>query len=222
MKYLKFLEFSGNDGHDFSYDFSPRRGTLYVLSSNNLSSFYFSEAFREVLNYLENNKLKNITPDSVLTEIIDYVKSITSDIVNSLQIGSKSNLKLPDSELCVLNNMINLPVEFWYESNSVTNLIRKFIDILYLNSSNIIYLDKNIFYYDGFKLDLKTKKWSPPKNSKVRDIKPTNINIFKNYNFQKEFLKDNAELIHKIPDELIDDKIRKEYDYILKSKKYNL
>lgn len=97
---------------------------------------------------------------------------------------------------------------------------------------DFILLDKMIFYYEGFILDLNTKKWNPPKDTDVNSIKKISdsklYNIFSDYNFQKEYLKNDPKMIfnfyNKLDDNypLLNNDIKDEYGYVLKSKKYNI
>jgi len=236
MKYIKKLnEFNISDigkNKSFGFDFSPRRGTLNILHNNELYSFYWHEAYSEIIDYLESNTIIN-NPMKLLGNIIDYVNSITSDITKSNQIMTnkkqiiKSNLSYED--LLIINSIYSLSTNFWLNwDTDYAKYTIKFINDNFKNKlpslSNILFLDKMIFYYNGYKLDLNTKKWTPSKDIDVSNkISAKNIiNIFMTYNFQKQYLKNNSFLINNIPDEILDDNIRIEYDYILKSNNFNI
>jgi hypothetical protein len=77
-----------------------------------------------------------------------------------------------------------------------------------------------IFFYNGFKLNLLNKKWTPSKNIKLTNQKEENV--FITYNFQKKYLDIDPTNIFQFPLDFIHPKIYNEYLYMIKSKNYNL
>lgn len=211
-----------------TYDFSPRRGTLYVVKDNKISSFYFHEAYRLVLDYLGKEQINSsFLPSEIINNIVQYVNNKTSTLTQSQQIGQIKNDTLSDKDILILNLIKKLPNSFWTELNYNTKLINVFLNNHFKNTqmqdiSNIIFLNELIFYYDGFTLDLKSKKWTPPKEQNLREVNNQNFKMFFDYKFQKEYLKNNPELIFNFPKEMLDNKIQDEYNYIIQSNKYNL
>lgn len=223
----KFFEFNkvDMDGADMYYDFLPRRGMLYLIKGDIIESKYFNEAFRIILDYLENEK---ISPNITIKIISDYVDSKTSNLVKSLQSGRFSSDKLTEPQKLIFDGIITLPIDYFYFTSekkiSVKKFISNFININDLIPDNVIYLDKMIFFYSGFKLNLKTKKWTPSKNTIAQNIetKKEIKSIFETYNFQKKLILLDYNLIFKIPEKILDKQILEEYDYLLSAKNYNL
>ena len=219
-----------NDEVDGDYDFSPRSGPLMIIKSNKWELYYFREAYREVINFLERNAI--FSSNLSMNDLRDYVNSITSDIVNNSQYKNMSNGTFNYEEKVlidfILSNYDRLFDLFWHVDFDTHD----FILGLYLNTFNmdngdipdIINLDNMTFYYKGFKLDLKTKEWTPSKKIHAKNIDNDKgmIEIFKDYNFQKAYLSKNPMLIENIPEILLNDRIKEEFEYAINSKKYNL
>lgn len=232
MKHIKsILEFNysdiGNTEQDVTFDFSPRGGLLNIIKGNNLSRHFFNEAYRLVLDYLEETKIKKSINDLVLmNNIIEYVNDNTSDLVKNHQTKIVQHEKLSNEQLLVIDRVMSLSIDHWSDYTNKRRPINDFIRNNFGSGnyvSDIILLDKMIFYYEGFVLDLKTKQWTPPKNINVNSLEDVDsFEIFKNYNFQKKYLNNNPSMIFNFPEELLNDRIIDEYGYILKSKKYNL
>lgn len=217
MKHLKLFEQHNNSE---TCDFSPRRGTLYVVKKNKLSSYYFHEACRVIIDFIEEETINtSSTPLQILKQIIEYVNNSTSSLVRSLQQGQINNRKMTINEKLIIDNIIKLPIQFWFDPTIQYELILyEFLENNFQPNESvpgiILDLDKMIFYQNGRTFDITTKKWT--KNMNLKN------NYFNSYDFQKKYIENDPTLIFNIPNEMLDDDIKNEYDYLIQSKKYNI
>lgn len=217
MKHLKLFEQHNNSE---TCDFSPRRGTLYVVKKNKLSSYYFHEACRVIIDFIEEETINtSSTPLQILKQIIEYVNNSTSSLVRSLQQGQINNRKMTINEKLIIDNIIKLPIQFWFDPTIQYELILyEFLENNFQPNEAvpgiILDLDKMIFYQNGRTFDITTKKWT--KNMNLKN------NYFNSYDFQKKYIENDPTLIFNIPNEMLDDDIKNEYDYLIQSKKYNI
>jgi hypothetical protein len=232
-KLRKGEELSNSQDDEGPYDFSPRRGSLMIIKDNTWELYYFHEAYREVITFLENNK---IDTNLSITNIRYYVNSITTDTTNKAQYKNQLNGTLNNEQKVLINLILSKYDRLfdifwnisWRNQELSFSIDQLFTQIFNFNDDkgipDIINLNNMNFYYNGFVLNLITKKWTPSKNIPDTDFNNDKeiIDIFKNYDFQKEYLKNDPSLILNIPGLLLNDKIRLEYEYIFQSKKYNL